>query len=104
VFELTGAKVWFTGGYSGWKPNMQSAILATMKSVYNNMYGKEPEVMAIHAGLECGILGSKYPNWDMVSAGPTLNSPHSPDERCNVASVAKFWDFIVETLKAIPTK
>ena len=104
VFELAGAKVTFTGAYSGWKPNMDSAILAEMKRVYKKLYGKEPEVMAIHAGLECGILGAKYPNWDMVSCGPTLCSPHSPDERVYVPSVAKFWDFIVEVLKEAPKK
>ena len=104
VFELAGAKVEFTGGYSGWKPDMQSPILAAMKKVYNELYGKEPLVMAIHAGLECGILGGTYPNWDMISCGPTLCSPHSPDERVNVASVGKFWDFIVEVLKNAPEK
>ena len=104
VFELAGAKVTFDGAYSGWKPNMDSAILAEMKKVYKKLYGKEPAVMAIHAGLECGILGAKYPNWDMVSCGPTLCSPHSPDERVFVPSVAKFWDFIVEVLKDAPKK
>ena len=104
AFELAGAKVTFTGAYSGWKPNMDSAILAEMKKVYKELYGKEPEVMAIHAGLECGILGAKYPNWDMVSCGPTLCSPHSPDERVYVPSVAKFWDFIVAVLKDAPKK
>ena len=104
VFELAGAKVKFEGAYSGWKPNMDSAILAEMKKVYKKLYGKEPEVMAIHAGLECGILGAKYPNWDMVSCGPTLCSPHSPDERVFVPSVAKFWDFIVAVLKDAPKK
>ena len=104
VFELAGAKVIFEGAYSGWKPNMDSAILAEMKKVYKRLYGKEPAVMAIHAGLECGILGAKYPNWDMVSCGPTLCSPHSPDERVFVPSVAKFWDFIVEVLKDAPKK
>ena len=104
AFELAGAKVKFEGAYSGWKPNMDSAILAEMKKVYKRLYGKEPAVMAIHAGLECGILGAKYPNWDMVSCGPTLCSPHSPDERVFVPSVAKFWDFIVAVLKDAPKK
>jgi len=71
------------------------------KWVYN---GKKPAIMAVHAGLECGILGSKYPNWDMISFGPTLCSPHSPDERVNIASVGKFWEFLKETLKNIPVK
>ncbi|MBO7370927.1 MAG: beta-Ala-His dipeptidase, partial [Bacteroidales bacterium] len=104
VFELAGAKVKFSGGYSGWKPNMDSVILAEMKRVYKKLYGNEPKVLAVHAGLECGILGAKYPNWDMVSCGPTLCSPHSPDERVFVPSVAKFWDFIVEVLKEVPKK
>ncbi|MBQ7222750.1 MAG: aminoacyl-histidine dipeptidase [Bacteroidales bacterium] len=104
AFELAGAKVYFTGAYSGWKPNMNSAILKEMKDIYKKMYKKEPAIMAIHAGLECGVLGSKYPNLDMVSCGPTLKSPHSPDERAHVASVAKVWDFIVEVLKNAPKK
>ena len=104
VFELAGCNVEFTGGYSGWAPNAQSPILNTMKQVYNRLYGKEPAVMAIHAGLECGILGGTYPNWDMVSCGPTLMSPHSPDERANIPSVAKVWDFLKAVLEAIPQK
>lgn len=104
VFELAGCKVEFTGGYSGWAPNSASPILHTMKKVYNNLYGKEPQVMAIHAGLECGILGGTYPNWDMVSFGPTLMSPHSPDERAFIPSVQKAWDFLKEVLVNIPEK
>lgn len=104
VFDLAGCDTVFSGGYSGWAPNPSSAILATMKAVYKNMYGKEPEVMAIHAGLECGILGGIYPNWDMVSCGPTLLSPHSPDERCNIPSVGKVWDFLKAVLENIPVK
>ena len=84
VFALAGIETSFAGGYSGWAPNPDSAILATMKKVYNDLYGKEPAVMAIHAGLECGILSGAYPHWDMVSCGPTLMSPHSPDERANI--------------------
>lgn len=101
VFELAGASVEFTGGYSGWKPNMNSEILNIMKETYYKLFGKTPEVKAIHAGLECGILGSNYPDWDMISCGPTLMSPHSPDERLNIPSVEKFWIFIVEVLKNI---
>ncbi len=104
VFELAGASVTHTGGYPGWKPNMNSAILNTMKSVYSIMYGKEPEVKAIHAGLECGILGGNYPNWDMISCGPTIRSPHSPDERVEIATVEKWWNYIVEVLKNAPVK
>ena len=104
VFALAGVETSFAGGYSGWAPNPDSAILATMKKVYNDLYGKEPAVMAIHAGLECGILSGAYPNWDMVSCGPTLMSPHSPDERANIPSVAKCWEFLKAVLENIPVK
>lgn len=104
VIELAGGSVEFTGGYSGWAPNNASPILHTMREVYNKLYGREPAVMAIHAGLECGILSGAYPHWDMVSCGPTIMSPHSPDERVNIPSVQKAWDFIVATLEAIPAK
>ena len=104
VFALAGIGTSFAGGYSGWAPNPDSAILATMKKVYNDLYGKEPAVMAIHAGLECGILSGAYPHWDMVSCGPTLMSPHSPDERANIPSVAKCWEFLKAVLENIPMK
>lgn len=104
VFELAGFKVTFSGGYPGWAPNSSSPILHTMKEVYRSLYGKEPAVMAIHAGLECGILGGAYPHWDMVSCGPTILSPHSPDERANVATVEKWWKFVTATLENIPEK
>ena len=104
IFSLAGIETSFAGGYSGWAPNPDSAILATMKKVYNDLYGKEPAVMAIHAGLECGILSGAYPNWDMVSCGPTLMSPHSPDERANIPSVGKCWEFLQAVLANIPVK
>lgn len=104
VFELAGGSVEFSGGYSGWAPNSSSEILHTMKNVYMDMNGNEPAVMAIHAGLECGILSGAYPDWDMVSCGPTIMSPHSPDERVNIPSVEKCWNFLVATLENIPTK
>jgi dipeptidase D len=104
VFSLAGAQVDFSGAYPGWQPNMASPILKTMQSVYQQKYGKVPEIKAIHAGLECGILGGTYPHWDMISFGPTIRFPHSPDEKVNIASVQKFWDFMVETLKHIPAK
>lgn len=105
VAELAKAdSIVFEGAYPGWKPNPDSAILKEMKEVYFKLYGKKPAVMAIHAGLECGILGSKYPNWDMISFGPTICHPHSPDEKVNIASVEKFWNYLKETLKNIPTK
>ncbi len=104
AFELSGAEVSFRGGYSGWAPNMASPILGKMKEVYEKLYGKQPAVMAIHAGLECGILSGTYPNWDMVSCGPTIFSPHSPDERVEIASVEKWWNFVKATLADAPKK
>jgi len=104
VFELSGAEVELTGGYPGWKPNPASPILTVMKDIYKKKYGKIPEVKAIHAGLECGLLGGVYPNWDMISFGPTIRSPHSPDERVNIETVNKFWEFLVEVLKEVPKK
>jgi len=104
VFTLAGATTTFSGAYPGWKPNMESPILKTMQDTYQKMYGKVPETKAIHAGLECGLLGGVYPNWDMISFGPTIRFPHSPDEKVFVPSVQKFWDFLVETLKNVPVK
>ncbi len=75
-----------------------------MKEVYKNKFGKVPEVKVIHAGLECGILGATYPNWDMISFGPTIRNPHSPDEMVNIETVKLFWEFLVETLKYVPKK
>jgi dipeptidase D len=99
LFRLAGAEVWFSGGYPGWKPNMESQILKTMQQVYKDKWGKIPEIRAIHAGLECGILGDAYPNWDMISFGPTIRFPHSPDEKVDIASVGLFYEFLVATLE-----
>ena len=104
VFELAGADVVLDGTYPGWKPNMQSSILITMQEVYQKLYGRIPEIKAIHAGLECGLLGGVYPNWDMISFGPTIRYPHSPDEKVHIASVEKFWNYLVNTLKDAPLK
>jgi len=104
VFHLIGADVTLTGTYPGWKPDMKSPILQTMSDVYKKMFGNVPEKKAIHAGLECGLIGGVYPNLDMISFGPTIRYPHSPDEKVNIDSVVKFWDFLVGTLKAIPVK
>jgi dipeptidase D len=104
LFEKYGARIEFSGNYPGWAPNPNSAILNTMKNVYQKYYGKTPEVKVIHAGLECGILGGVYPNWDMISFGPTIRNPHSPDEKVHVESVAKFWDYLLNTLKEMPVK
>ena len=104
LVEKCGARAESTGSYPGWKPNINSPILHTMKKVYEEKYGKTPKIMVIHAGLECGILGSKYPNWDMVSFGPTLVFPHSPDEALKIDTVPLFWEFMTETLKNVPVK
>lgn len=102
AFALAGACVTLSGDYPGWKPNLQSPILQEMNRVYKNKFGQEPKVMIIHAGLECGILGMHYPDLDMISFGPTIRHPHSPDEKVNIESVRKFWDYLVATLAAIP--
>lgn len=104
TFELAGAEVEHSGSYPGWKPNVNSSILNTMKKVYNDKFGKVPEVKVIHAGLECGIIGDVYPDMDLISFGPTIRNPHSPDEKVNIESVNKFWIFLLETLKNIPNK
>ncbi len=104
VFKLAGAEVWFDGSYPGWKPNPDSPILKEMLEVYTKRFGKVPAIKAIHAGLECGIMGAAYPHWDMISFGPTIRHPHSPDEKVNIESVGKFWEFLVETLKNVPIK
>ena len=104
VLELAGADVTHSGTYPGWKPNVDSTILATMKSVYERDFGKIPDVKVIHAGLECGIIGDAYPGLDMISFGPTIRFPHSPDEKVHIESVQKFWDFLLRTLENIPVK
>jgi dipeptidase D len=101
IFDLAGADVEARGGYPGWKPNLGSPILGVAKSTYQSMYGKEPEVKAIHAGLECGIIGEKYPGMDMVSLGPTLEEVHSPDERIYIDSVEKYWNYLLAILRNV---
>lgn len=103
-FSMAGMKVEMTGGYSGWQPNVNSPILHAMKESYKTQFGVEPAVKVIHAGLECGIIGATIPGLDMISFGPTLRSPHSPDERANIPSVPKFYDFLVATLEQTPVK
>lgn len=104
IYHLIDADVSLEGEYPGWKPNMDSPILKTCQEVYNKKYGKVPEIKAIHAGLECGLLGGVYPNFDMISFGPTIRFPHSPDEKVKIDTVQKFWDFIVAMLEEIPAK
>jgi len=104
IYELTGSEVTHSGEYPGWRPNIDSEILGVMKNVYKNQFGKEAEVKIVHAGLECGVIGDTYPNLDMISFGPTIVHPHSPDERVEIQSVQKFWQFLVETLKNVPNR
>jgi dipeptidase D len=104
LFDIAGANIQFSGSYPGWKPNMDSPVMKTMESVYKKMYKKVPEIKAVHAGLECGIIGGVYPKLDMISFGPTIRHPHSPDEKVHIESVGKFWDYLAETLKNIPEK
>ena len=101
VCELTGAEVNQPEGYPGWMPNLQSSLLKTLKEVYKKTFQKEAKVEAVHAGLECGIIGEKFPDMDMISFGPTIEHPHSPEERVNIESVAKFWKFLTATLKEL---
>lgn len=92
VFQLAGAKVEHGEGYPGWKPNMQSPIMAIARDAYKELYGITPAIKAIHAGLECGLILEKYPDLDMVSFGPTLQDVHSPSERMHIPAVERFWN------------
>ncbi len=97
--RLAGAHVHHGEGYPGWKPNPASPVLGQAKAVYPSLFGKEPNVTAIHAGLECGIIGDRFPGMDMISFGPTITGAHSPDERVDVASVKRFWELLVAMLE-----
>lgn len=103
-FNMAGMKVDFGGRYVAWQPNFDSQIAARMVEVYKDLFQEEAAVQVVHAGLECSLIGEVYPNMDLVSFGPTLRSPHTPDERCNIPSVAKFWTFLKELLNRIPEK
>jgi dipeptidase D len=100
AFELGGAAVEGSDGYPGWQPNLVSPVLKLAKECYRKLYGKEVEIRAIHAGLECGIIGERLPGMDMISFGPTLESVHSPDEKIHIESVARFWDFLMAILSS----
>ena len=104
VCELAGMKVEFSGSYPGWKPKPGSEIVKLMERIYENNFGSKPDVVACHAGLECGIIGANYPEMEMVSFGPTIRGAHSPDEKANIPSVQKFWGFLKEILADIPAK
>ena len=101
AFSLAGADVEFSGDYPGWKPNINSPIMHAMKAIYQREFAAEPRIVIIHAGLECGIIGRNYPGMDMISFGPTIEHPHSPDERVNIATVQKFYNFLLATLKEL---
>jgi dipeptidase D len=101
VCELSGARIQLQDGYPGWMPNLQSALLAKLQGIYKAATGNDARVVAVHAGLECGIIGEKYPGMDMISFGPTLEHPHSPDERVHVGSVEKFWKFMASVLSGL---
>ena len=101
-FELGGFEVKFSGSYPGWKANTHSEILEILKDIYIKQFGEEPKVVACHAGLECGIIGTNYPGLDMISFGPNISGAHSPDEKVEIASVQKFWNYLLEILKEIP--
>ncbi len=103
-FSLIGAKVELSGSYPGWKLDPNSPMLGIMKNLYIELYKEEPRVIACHAGLECGLLGKPYPNLEMISFGPTIRHPHSPDEKVSIPSVQKFWGYLKEALKRIPEK
>jgi dipeptidase D len=102
VFRLAGGKITHNDGYPGWTPNPNSPILDVTRKAYVKLFKSEPKVLAIHAGLECGLIGEQYPGIDMISYGPTIKGAHSPDERLQIETVQKFWDLTLEVLKNIP--
>lgn len=104
IFEAFGASIKFVGGYCGWIPKPDTPMIAMLNDIHTRMFGKPMNVLATHGGLECAILGGKYPNWEMVSIGPTIMYPHSPDEKVNIASVANVWEFLKAILKKVPEK
>jgi dipeptidase D len=103
-FELSGCYVDLDGSYPGWTPNVNSEILQVLETIYEKQNGTKAHVVACHAGLECGILGTNYPDMDMISFGPTIQGAHSPDERASIKSSQKFWKFVLEILENIPVK
>ena len=104
VFTLAGAKVEFSGAYPGWKPSTDSAIMNIVRETYQQNFNKLPEIMVIHAGLECGLFKTEYPHLDMVSIGPTIKFPHSPDEKVEIKTVGEYWKLLTAVLANIPNK
>ncbi len=103
-FNMAGMKVVFSGEYGGWNPNTESELIKVMQGLYKELFNEEPKVQVVHAGLECSIILSKYPGLDICSFGPTLRSPHTPNERAYWPSAAKFWALLTRTLEEIPVK
>jgi dipeptidase D len=101
VFRLAGVKVTHSDGYPGWSPNPDSEILKISVKAYEDLFSKSPVVRSIHAGLECGIIGEKFPGMDMISIGPTLKYPHSPEEQLHVSTVGKFYKYLLKTLESV---
>ena len=104
IFELAGAEISFAGGYSGWRPKLDTPMNKVMMEQFEKVYGYPMKVMATHGGLECAIMGAKYPNWEMVSIGPTIRYPHSPDERLKIDTVGRTWDYLKAVLENVPEK
>ena len=103
-FNIAGMKVTMSGSYSGWQPDTKSPIVKAMADSYEQLFGTPCKIVVVHAGLECGIIGAVMPGLDMVSFGPTLRSPHTPQERCFIPSVEKYWKLLTATLEQIPEK
>lgn len=102
--NLAGANVEFSGAYPGWKPDNSSPVMASVRETYEAIYNKEPTIMVIHAGLECGLFKKPYPEMDMVSIGPTIRYPHSPDEKVNITTVGQYWKLLLAVLERTPVK
>ena len=102
--NVYGASIEQDEAYPGWAPDPKSPILETTTKIYKKLLGKDPHICAIHAGLECGVIGEKVNNMDMISFGPTIKGPHSPDERVEIKSVDKFWDLLLKILKELAEK
>jgi dipeptidase D len=104
TYRLCGAQVSFSGEYPGWEPKPDAAIIKIMTETYSELFGGHAHVNAIHAGLECGIIGANYPEMQMISFGPNIYGAHSPDERAQISSAQKFWKYLLEVLKRVPKK
>ena len=102
--ELAGAKTLAKGSYPGWQPDATSPVMALVRETYEKLFDKTPNIQVIHAGLECGLFKEPYPQMDMVSIGPTITGPHSPDEQVHIKSVGLYWQLLTALLQAIPVK